>query len=813
MSAKSGKAPSSGAPQPGRASSKSSWPSIASSATKLLAASTAALLSGPALPELLTSVQQQLKPSSKDRAEGSCQAALQLMQTLLYKLLSARKRPKDWKQAEYTIRVCRLLAVSRECLSAAPATAATAQQRQQCINKEFLSKVAAAMCEVSQLLAACSEQQQRSTPMTAQQQQLKQQFTALAVQLLRWRCLAVDHYLTVVTPHSAETLADATVGLDAAAELVVQTLQTLSNDSPAGNDAVVAEAAFRVCRCLMLAKHAQLWGSDAHEALTSYCSHAAAVRVCFALTLALAHATQRADSSSSSSSVCAGSTANSSSSDDGARSGCSSSSTSSGGCPDGTSSNTSSGSTGPLQLWQASGFVPAALEGFTAGVQQVLPPLSPVLLPQPLPYQGYKLSSPGSALQQQVFVLVLQWFSDMLACLVLQSLEQEPLFGQYQFYNPYEDAQTWETHSRQQQLLLQDVWAMPVMLLQTLQLAGPGDAALTDSLLTAVTMVCFSWDAPGLREPTSAAASSGLAATPAVAAGRRSTVQPLSQLLEPVLDTWLLLMQQLMVRLQRSTRMPQAAAGAAPPDASAMLALHSLTRLVHLLRRLPVIHAQAAWCNKSQAIVLVLDAVLRLLLQNYITPCGSSSGGNDSSSCTSGSGTTGSSSSSGSSNGGSGSKHNTLGSGESSAALELLRTLIGALNLLAGRSYYFSETDRGLAQPGVWHWGPLATSVFGKCRQQQCPDHNHDPQQQHMLLQQAFALSISQLKVGRSLQLERLFELDLCLSKGLWWCAEARANSLPPTASLAEVRVLLAPWVLLCGLHLRASRQVAAAVA
>jgi hypothetical protein len=116
---------------------------------------------------------------------------------LLAKLLSTRKRARDWKQQEYSSRVCTVLAAATAVLQHPSlyvnSSAGGKMSKRMLGDTDLMSLVAAAQQEVAQLLLAHAQQKQQQQQQQHQhpgnQQQQQQSLVlllSLAQQLLLW---------------------------------------------------------------------------------------------------------------------------------------------------------------------------------------------------------------------------------------------------------------------------------------------------------------------------------------------------------------------------------------------------------------------------------------------------------------------------------------------------------------------------------------------------------------------------------------------------------------------------------------------------
>jgi hypothetical protein len=152
------------------------WSNIDSGLDALLSC-TNARLKGPRLQEVCTAMQQRI--DSEDADNNSVRSRVQCFiktMELLAKLLSARKRARDWKQQEYSCRIGIVLAAATAVLEqpsllANPVVAGKLGKKL-LADTQLLALVAAAQQEVAQLLTAQVQQQQQ--PGNQQQQQGQQ---------------------------------------------------------------------------------------------------------------------------------------------------------------------------------------------------------------------------------------------------------------------------------------------------------------------------------------------------------------------------------------------------------------------------------------------------------------------------------------------------------------------------------------------------------------------------------------------------------------------------------------------------------------
>jgi hypothetical protein len=111
---------------------------------------------------------------------------------LLAKLLSARKRARDWKQQEYSSRVATVLAAATAVLQHPSLYVTASAGGKMCVrmlgDTQLMSLVATAQQEVAQLLLAHTQQQQQQPG--DQQQQSHTLLLSVAQQLLLWWCEA-----------------------------------------------------------------------------------------------------------------------------------------------------------------------------------------------------------------------------------------------------------------------------------------------------------------------------------------------------------------------------------------------------------------------------------------------------------------------------------------------------------------------------------------------------------------------------------------------------------------------------------------------
>ena len=121
---------------------------------------------------------------------------------LLAKLLSARKRARDWKQQENSSRVSTVLAAATAVLHPslyANTSAGGKMCKRMLGDTDLMPLVAAAQQEVAQLVLAHAQQQQHQHQHPGNQQQHQQQslvlLLSLAQQLLLWWCEASTLWL------------------------------------------------------------------------------------------------------------------------------------------------------------------------------------------------------------------------------------------------------------------------------------------------------------------------------------------------------------------------------------------------------------------------------------------------------------------------------------------------------------------------------------------------------------------------------------------------------------------------------------------
>jgi len=805
---------------------------------------------------------------------------------LVDKLLAASKRPRDWKQPENNSSTCcSVLAAS--CAALMRMSSLNFGFRNPLQLSDVLNRVMTAQQQVAQLLgsphaAAAADQQQQH----AHQQQHLQ---LLACRLLEWWLAAYGFWMSAVLQLPLRSSSETSLGYcQTAVELSLVLAQTLTEESPAEYYQTVVIVAYEVfgvpvvnaSGCPPIMGHNSLFDSPAFMqlALAMLLLHSCSAQQAVSCSSSSSSSSANSSTISNSSSSMSNTSANSSTSTDSSTSANSSTSTTS------NSNSSSSSSTNPipgsglamgteegpnpaqaapsttpgshaslqeqlaattLLLWQAAGFAPSALAGFTAASQQhadtalqafftslaMGPAASSCSLPKNLDrskvawLQQPADSAPPALKGVVVLAEILTSCLSELLCLPGSKIGMD--FVSFKLTLSTMD----QLGRRQKQLLQAVVWALPQFLLLTALQHG-GHFAVTRSCVTGAWWCLSCWLIPGLHAAAAAAASNGgAAAVP-------STVQPLTTLLGQVLDCWLLLMQQLLLKWPAGLLSMAAAAvvalpgdsevarqvccgkpcscepQAAPPAAletarlldaaagwgccsagvpcitlecSQLMTVNILLQMLQPLGMMPD-GVLGQWSSKLPGMLLLLETVARKVLP-YRVICSESL---RSSAATQFSNSTAGSSSSG---------------GEccltaSGIADKVASSLWGALShLLAAGS------KQGCAIPGPLHHALLGSSCLQGgsellLTQQQ--------QQQQRLQFQFFSVALCQLKLRRMDAIRqqhfgpRLSTFGtMQLLEAAVSIAKVQANWLPPTASLAEVHDVFAPWVVLLGMYMR----------
>lgn len=168
-----------------------SWKSVEVNLDALLSGRSACL-KGPGLHEMCSVVEHLAGFKPPNEAVVSSLRCFQKVMQLLAKLLSSRRRARDWKQQDYSSRVCTALAAATavlRCPGIQPSHIAAKLSNKLLADTELFGLVAAAQQEVTQLLSSYTQQLQQQ-PGDQQQAQQQQQAQALllqvAYQLLLW---------------------------------------------------------------------------------------------------------------------------------------------------------------------------------------------------------------------------------------------------------------------------------------------------------------------------------------------------------------------------------------------------------------------------------------------------------------------------------------------------------------------------------------------------------------------------------------------------------------------------------------------------
>jgi len=413
-----------------------------------------------------------------------------------------------------------------------------------------------------------------------------------------------------------------------------------------------------------------------------------------------------------------------------------------------------------------------------------------------------------------------------------------------------------EHPSRQQQQLLQAVvWPLPLLLLQTAARFGPQEALITRVAAEAAWLCCTCWQAPAL--PAAAQQQPAAAAAAVVAGSDGSTYTalepqqaPAEQLLLPMLQVWMQLIQQQLLqppvgllcvataarqqqqqqqqqqgcstsfqqtkqllegpmcsccppnsslKKQHSTRVYHASSNSISSSSSSSMPptcalecdrLYGLGVLLLLLQPLSYLYntprSAAVWSSKLPAVLLVFEVIMRQLLPLAV-PCSSSS----------------SSSSSGGNSGGE------PGIKSSSAVVQLYEMLKGSLFELVYREGKQAPLDVALLGPeAAVSASDTHSNEEPQQQQQQQQQPQEEQQQSAQLLQvqrQFFSVIASHLKLCRcpgspakpfgylfGQVLELADKVARAQAKSVLRC---RSRDDHTVASLSEAQAALAPWL------------------
>jgi hypothetical protein len=179
---------------------------------------------------------------------------------VLTRLISARKQARDWKEAEYSSRVCSLLAACTAVLKFCNSTSKLGDGRAAVIKYsqpakdlilvyELMQHLTTAQSEVTALLQAFVQQQQQGRDVEQQQKQQQQQL--LQLQQLAYGLLACWHTAHwhwvgwAINKEAAGHRISAAAFLLQPVELAAVLAQTLTADSPAQYFETIAAVAHR----------------------------------------------------------------------------------------------------------------------------------------------------------------------------------------------------------------------------------------------------------------------------------------------------------------------------------------------------------------------------------------------------------------------------------------------------------------------------------------------------------------------------------------------------------------------------------------
>jgi len=824
-------------PDPSKAYPNISWHRLVKALDHLLAGGAAALLKGPQLQDICSGLAEMTASLSEATDTAVIVMAAGKVAKLLAKLLAASKRARDLKHTEYSSRVCSVLAASRDALHLICHLQTRASDTLQL--SDVLSRVATAQQQVTQLLANQLEQKDHR-----QAQQQQQAVACLAMNLLRWWVVALHLRQVRAAAFSSGNF------YEPAIELAAVLAQTLTADSPTLYFEAVVAVPYKLCVWLG-ADFGNQHGSG-HRVFHS----PAFLQLTLEMLVLSSYSAQQqlpAMPSTTSNTITQSSSSSSFSPPPGrsgsgvnthAAWGSSESDVHPSHAAPSTPPIASDAGDGPpagrpdqqqladitVQLWQAAGFAPSALPAFSgvaeAAAQNCLTDRASAYY---VAYarNGFSLLPANSPAAAKAFVVMTQ--AVQLCFEASLGTASELPIRDFDIF--LAGATATDKLTRKQQQLLQAISRpLPLFLLQTALQCGGGCPAVTQAATRAAWCCLPCWILPGLG------------VTPASTGAASSAGSSAQLLLGPVLDCWQLLMKQQLLE-QPGALLPMAAASAqrlpgdslqaqqlfssrpcscagTPPQKgnSAGLTDHSshlgsrlltsiavdcsvlltISDLLALLQPLSFISCDAVWDGTLQGrLTMMLEVLARRVLSCNIICNGSRCGSTSSQLVSDGpNNATSRNHSSDSSRTGSCSSNDTTTSMYSMGSVQLIYTFQQAVQCLFKASWPCApiRLPPALLQSARVMPSPWQHLLVGNSWQQLQDLH-----------QQICSLVVSFLKLicyqphdSKSFSLAGSELLTVARK-----AAEAQAYCLPPQASLAQVRELLTPWMVLLGLHLR----------